>query len=156
MLTYLWTAGDDWAELPVDPTVIARRLGIRVVEADIEDVAGGLVKQPGRDPAIVLNRDDRPNRQRVVCAHELGHYVLRKDDLTEYYYDDLRDEVLASPEPDDEERYANEFAVALVIPEAELRRAVKQGMPEVVLAWRFDVAREAMQYRLAGLGMTID
>jgi Zn-dependent peptidase ImmA (M78 family) len=152
MLTWLWTRGYDHAPLPVDPVTIARRLGIRVVFVDLEsDVADVLVKDPGLDPRIGLNRQDTPSRQRFACAHALGHYTLHKDDPDSYEYVDERE--FLGPDATGEEVYANEFAAALVIPELDVRLLARDFRSEVLLAWRFDVAREAMHRRLEGLGL---
>jgi hypothetical protein len=153
VLRALWTRGDDEVPLPVDPVVIAWRLGIHTVVTDeiADDLAGSLVKEPDEDPVIVLSERDRPNRQRFVCAHELGHFTGRRGDVGAYRYDDRRGSLFASGDP--EEAYANEFAATLLMPADEVRTLVRRLPTEVELAWRFDVSREAMRLRLAQLGL---
>jgi Zn-dependent peptidase ImmA (M78 family) len=64
---------------------IARGLGIDVLDAQLDvSVSGALVKERDQDPSIVLNWIDHPNRKRFTCAHEIGHFVRRKDQPDEY------------------------------------------------------------------------
>jgi len=137
--------------IPVDPAKVAHRLGIKVFEAELEsDLSGALVKELAEDPAILLNTHDSVNRQRFTCAHELGHYVRRSADLDQYEYVDKRD-ALAAAGTDPEEIFANSFAAALLMPEAEVRAWAKRGYDEIELASKFGVSREAMHNRLNAL-----
>ncbi len=145
--------------LPVDPIRIARQLGIDVYTNRLDsNVAAVLAKEPGQDPVIVLNGSDSRNRQRFSCAHELGHYVRRTNqaafdpagfDTNDYEYTDYRSN-LSSTGEDADEVYANGFAAALLMPEAEVRKRFKDSSP-IDLAVVFDVSQEAMQIRLNAL-----
>lgn len=139
--------------IPVDPVRIARALGITVIKSQLsKDTSGALMKEVGQDPVIVLNRDDHPNRQRFTCAHELGHFVQRSDMPEKYAYIDKRNS-MSSTGKSPEERYANAFASALLMPARHVRRLEKQGLRgDLQLALQFDVSREAMAYRLKKLG----
>lgn len=153
ILRTLWVRDDDETPLPVDPVRIARALGIAVRVPALDDgVAAVLAKDPGEDPVILLDDGDSTNRKRYACAHALGHFVRRKADPDAYEYVDRRD-AMASPGDDTEELYANAFADALLMPAADLRRVARSLRHEVELAWRFDVSREAMHYRLLRLGL---
>jgi Zn-dependent peptidase ImmA (M78 family) len=137
--------------IPVDPVAIARTAGLSVLEAHLdENTLGALVKQPGRDPTILLNEADSENRRRFTCAHELGHFVRRSEEADEYTRVDLRNSLSARGE-DPEEVYANEFAACLLMPEDEVRSFVETGMGDLEMAIRFKVSREAMQFRLKNL-----
>lgn len=139
--------------VPVDPVQIARRLGIDVLDARLDpDVSGALVKERGQDPTIVLNWQDSPNRKRFSCAHEIGHFVRRSDQPDEYEYVDLRD-AFSGTGQDPEEVYANTFAACLLMPDREVRRLHRKRFSDLAMAVRFDVSREAMQYRLKNLGL---
>jgi Zn-dependent peptidase ImmA (M78 family) len=140
--------------LPVDPVTIARTAGLRVVDAELdENTMGALVKRPGQDPTIVINESDGKNRRRFTCAHELGHYVRRSEDLEEYSTVDLRSG-LSAEGIDDDEIYANEFAASLLMPEREVERMVEEGASDLEMTLRFAVSREAIQFRLKNLGIT--
>jgi Zn-dependent peptidase ImmA (M78 family) len=136
---------------PVDPVRIARVLGVNVVDADLAgDVAGAIVKELGKDPVILVNRNDRPQRKRFTVAHEIGHFVKRGDEPFEYV--DRRD-TLSTLGSNPEEIYANSFAANLLMPEAEVKRLDNEKMTDIEMALRFGVSREAMNIRLNNLGM---
>jgi hypothetical protein len=64
------------ASIPIDPVHIARDLGFEVYTADVEhDIAGMLVKEAGRAPAIYVNHFDSSSRQR-------GSHVLTNLGIT--------------------------------------------------------------------------
>ena len=124
-----------------------------VLNADLGDnVQGALIKEQGRDPQIVLNESDSTNRRRFTCAHEIGHFVRRGEALEEYEYIDFRD-TASSTGHDPEERYANQFAASLLMPEEIARQFDRDGLSEVEMAVRFGVSREAMHYRLQALNI---
>jgi Zn-dependent peptidase ImmA (M78 family) len=147
-----------WAEIcegefiPVDPIEISHNLGIDVFVAQLEsDVSGAIVIEPGRDPRILLNRDDHPNRVRFTCAHELGHYVNNSDDpVANYRRTDLRGP-LASTGQDQDEIFANQFAACLLMPEWEVRERFQNGASVAELAFQFRVSGDAMSWRLKNL-----
>lgn len=139
--------------IPVDPVAIARTAGLRVLDAPLDsDTMGALIKQPGRDPTILLNESDSPNRRRFTCAHEIGHFVRRSEEADEYSTIDLRNG-LSETGKDPEEIYANEFAACLLMPEDDVRIMHATGLSDLEMAIRFRVSREAMQYRLKNLGL---
>jgi Zn-dependent peptidase ImmA (M78 family) len=139
------------ARIPVDPIAIARATGLRVVDASLaENVLGALVKKPGQEPTILLNDNDPENRRRFTCAHELGHFVRRDKEPDEYETIDFRGPLSATGN-DAEEIYANEFAACLLMPEADVRRMTAAGLSDLDMALRFQVSREALQFRLANI-----
>jgi Zn-dependent peptidase ImmA (M78 family) len=140
--------------IPVDPVAIARAAGLRVLEAELDEkTLGALVKNPGQDPAILLNQGDSENRRRFTCAHELGHFVRRSEEEEEYSTVDLRNPI-SSTGTDPEEIYANEFAASLLMPEDEVKGFVEAGMDDLEMAIRFKVSREAVQHRRANLELS--
>ena len=92
-----------------------------------------------------MDRDQPSARFRFSCAHEIGHYVLRKADLTpENAFVDKRsdrDRGLS------DEVYANEFAGSLLMPKGALIAAVAAGEDNYDLARRFSVSLVAVTYR---------
>ena len=135
-------------KVPVDPIAIARRLGIDVFASMLDrEVAGIIVKEHGGTPSIHLNLNDALVRQRFTCGHEIGHY-MRHEDTNDYGYVDYRD-TLSSRGTDPEERWANGFAAALLMPKEVVDRWRRQG-PEY-LARHLNVSLEAMRNRLANL-----
>jgi hypothetical protein len=63
-----------WGErVPVDPVQIAHRLGMKVVDAVLDQsIPVALVKEVGMDPVIMLNAKDNVNRKRFSCAYAIG------------------------------------------------------------------------------------
>jgi Zn-dependent peptidase ImmA (M78 family) len=141
-----------WGDsVPVDPARVARKMGILVKDAYLDpDVAGAIQKQAGGDVRIYLNAADHPNRQRFTCAHEIGHYVMHDDGDFEYI--DYRDET-ASLGVSADERFANAFAAALLMPEKEVRRlqALETGTTD--MASIFGVSEAALVNRLKNLNL---
>lgn len=148
LLQATWNGG-----VPIDPVAIARSAGLRVLEAELdENTLGALVKQPGRDPTILLNEADSKNRRRFTCAHELGHFVRRAEEADEYTRVDLRSPLSATGK-NPEEIYANEFAACLLMPEDDVKSLHSAGISDLEMAIRFKVSREAMQFRLKNLDL---
>ena len=155
ILTAVWTEGSDDVRLPVDPFYIAEALGIAVFVVGLDEgVSGMLRKRAGLDPEIYLQRSDSRNRQRFTCAHELGHYVKRTnagDDDWEYIEHRA---LLASQGSDPDEIYANKFAASLLMPREAVTRLSEQLGTATALAYEFGVSPDAMNYRLANLGLS--
>lgn len=139
--------------LPIDPVRMAKSLGVEVLDVYLqEQVSGALVKKPGQDPSILLNAKDSKNRKRFTCAHELGHYVRRAEEPTQYEYVDYRDQN-SSTGTDEEERFANKFAANLLMPKWIVETFHEQGLAPFRMAKQFGVSPESMQYRLENLGL---
>ncbi len=153
ILRTYWAKEDGAITVPVDPIAIARKLDMAVYTADlVKDVSGMLFMKPGRDPEIFLSRTDNYKRQRFTCAHELGHWAKHVADGVESdHVVDYRGS-LASTGKDPIERYANQFAAALLMPENEVRRLQGRGYGPVALADALRVSPEAASYRIESLG----
>ena len=147
LLARVWA--DDYGRiaLPVDPVWIARQLGMEVYVSALDpDVSALIYAAPGSQTSIYLNKDEPRVRQRFSCSHEIGHYVRRTaSGAASFGFVDHRDHI-SSLGLDPEERWANQFAAALLMP-ADLVRASPQRDP-VDLARTFAVSRRAMEIRL--------
>lgn len=140
--------------LPVDPVGMASGLGVKVLDASLnEDVSGAIVKKKGSDPSILLNSTDSRNRKRFTCAHELGHFIRRTSEPDQYEYVDYRDQ-RSSTGTVEEERFANSFAASLLMPDFLVKALHEQSLPDFRMAKKFGVSLEAMQYRLENLGLS--
>lgn len=156
ILKTVWAPDSDGApiRLPVDPFVIAQKLGIKAYAAGLDEgISGMLVKRAGEDPEIYVHASDSPNRRRFTCAHELGHYYKRSatGDI-EWEYVEHRD-LLTSAGNDPEEIYANKFAASLLMPREEVERRCEEGHGLPTLAFEFGVSEDAMRFRLVNLGL---
>lgn len=140
--------------LPIDPVAVAAALGLKVSSRSLGDeFSGALVKQAGQDAVIFFNGDEARNRQRFTVAHQLGHFMrCQEGALDSFGYVDFRRAPLFG-ELGDEERYANAFAAALLMPAEAIRGLRRCGLGETGMLMCFAVPREALRYRRAALGL---
>lgn len=147
ILANVWPEG----RLPVDPVIVARRLGLSVFSAQLGDDVWGMLVGSGSGCDIYLDRDQPHNRYRFSCAHEIGHFVDRggKDLPPGQAFVDKRSDAGAGRS---DEVYANEFAASLLMPEPEFRRWAR-AENELALAQRFEVSLDTARYRYRLLGI---
>jgi Zn-dependent peptidase ImmA (M78 family) len=147
---------------PVDVDFVARARNLQVERVDFgADCAGVLVRKDGR-AAIGVNWTDPPVRQRFTVAHEIGHYELHNGETyvdSGSYVVQYRDASSGSGTKN-EEREANQFAAALLMPATWVRRAYLDEPFDLAvddslrrLAEKFQVSTQAMSYRLGYLGL---
>lgn len=125
--------GIDGHEVNVQRIAEAHGALVRYVSSD-DDVSGMLHRDQGGRPVIGINAAHHRNRQRFTLAHELGHLLLHTGDIsldTPRTAVRMRDERCATG-TDVEEIQANRFAAALLMPEAFLRRDLRD--PRLVRA----------------------
>jgi Zn-dependent peptidase ImmA (M78 family) len=146
--------------LPVPLEQIARREGIKIELAPLDDELSGMSFIKNGVAVIVLNLNHHPNRRRFTLAHEIGHHILHKLYLTNNVHVDkivLNRDVVSSQGLDIKEMEANAFAAELLMPESELRRyhTVDLNDDEFLyeLAKKLKVSVTALVYRLINLGM---
>jgi Zn-dependent peptidase ImmA (M78 family) len=86
-------------------TLLVEKAGALVVHSPLggASISGVTFAVPGMPPLIVLNSDQPADRMRFSLAHELGHMVMHR-----------------FPSPNMEQE-ANAFAVALLMPVADIR-----------------------------------
>ena len=148
-------------QLPVDVEQVANHLRIRVEYTNLdEDCSGLLVNRDGNATVIGVNWDHHPNRQRFTIAHELGHFALKHEGGTfvdKGTYARFRDKDSYSGKIT-EEREANQFAAALLMPARLLKkefadRLLDPGDQAALeeLVNNFQVSPQAMMFRLQNL-----
>ena len=152
--------------LPVNIEKIIQKLGLLYKEHDLgANVSGVLFIENGQG-IIGFNSGESNVRKRFTLAHELGHFILHRFDK-ELFVDQkkfkvmFRDEMSSTGEIK-QEREANAFAAALLMPKSLLIREI-QKLPfdladedeDVVskLAQKFEVSTQAMAFRMANLGL---
>ena len=141
-----------WKEwiFPVDPVVIAQKIGISVKQADLpSEISGALIRRKGQDPTIFIDRRDSMSRRRFTCAHEIGHFYDRFGD-EEIEHIDLRNQDSGAG-TDSREVFANQFAANLLMPESEVQRL--QDWPLFMLMEYFGVSDQSLQFRLKNLNI---
>lgn len=141
---------------PVVPVFeIAEQMGYAI---RFFDPAGKLSRVAGmtepEKKIIWVNRNDPAYRQSFTVAHELGHICLNHDPRKYGVYENvhLRE---ANTEMTTEEKEANAFAAALLMPPNLLRETMRQyrltDAHAEILAGIFGVSSEAMRYQLKNM-----
>lgn len=133
--------------MPLDVFGLAAALGLQVISRPLEQNTSGYLKREGGAWLLGVNSLHHPNRQRFTIAHEIGHYMLHRD------HGSFEDGLLFRQQSqyNQQEREANLFASLLLMPEAEIRQALKfHDVPTI--ANMFGVSQQATQYRIDNLG----
>lgn len=142
----------DQFDIPVAPTRIANRLGLRV-EALAFEAEGALDEGCPDGPRILVRRTDRStksnrHRRKFTVAHELGHFILRRE-LRPLVHPDV-----FSDDNDAEERLCDRFAAELLMPmDAILPQLLQHATSPTQLlriARNYDVSVQALVSRVAG------
>ena len=155
---------------PVPVDELAGALGISIhYEVLGSDVSALLVIKSGKSH-IAVNSAHHVNRQRFSIAHEIGHFHLHHgaDDASDRLFVDTkfafyqpsqrvdgltvyaRSESSSNPE---EERQANEFAAALLMPKELIVKYVQEN--QLDLTDEFALAQLAQAFRVSEQAMTI-
>lgn len=135
--------------IPVDPIVIAQRMGATVYSSKSIDYTGEFFFHEGA-PTIVYKPSGNTRRDRFTVAHELGHFALGHDNA---HRDTLASFNTTNFDP--AERNANRFAAELLMPEKVVWFAIQSTDLSTVeeLCDYFDVSGMAMRIRLQNLGI---
>ena len=96
------------------PYEIANYLKIYVMQHDLHHEINGYYKYDRRNQYIVINNNLDEYKQKVVCAHELGHAILHRHVNTPF----MRNNTFLSVSKVECE--ANRFAAELLIPDESL------------------------------------
>lgn len=165
--TLLQAAGVD--SVPVDVEAVARYLNAQVHHQPLEDDVSGVLAIKGTAKHIIVNSLHHANRKRFTIAHEIGHLQLHHDDGDRLFIDKQMTiyqrvgSTAAYTSPNstttpEEEREANRFASAMLMPAEHLRRIAKEVdlFDEVdvsKIAALFEVSEQAMSIRLQQLNL---
>lgn len=147
--------------LPINPEKIAVMLGLEIKKGDLGKGASGLLAIRKGIGTIGIQHDDPLVRQRFSAAHELGHYLLHRGSsslfIDKEYKVMYRDQASATGTVK-QEREANAFAAALLMPQTFLKRdfedldfSDEQAIQK--LAKRYQVSELAMTYRITNLNL---
>jgi Zn-dependent peptidase ImmA (M78 family) len=149
------------SSIPVDVEAVARHLGAKVIYKDtFDDDLCGMLYREGSDIIIGVNKSHFPYRQRFTIAHEIGHLVMHSHIINQVHVDrkfteQLKRDKRASLGLDRIEIEANRFAAELLMPTAELLKAVDDRMDIenglTQLADEYEVSVQAMTIKLARL-----
>lgn len=155
----------------VDVVAVAEALGARVHAQPLDDDVSGVLIIQQDERHILVNDTQAPTRQRFSIAHEIGHLVLHDTRANRLFVDGrLRlyqrvgqpsSEAYQKPDSQttpDEEREANHFAAALLMPEPTVRayafrRPILDEEAVQEMADVFGVSVQAMSIRLQRLNI---
>ncbi|MFD0940187.1 ImmA/IrrE family metallo-endopeptidase [Pedobacter boryungensis] len=166
-LTFQMVTNAKITQAPVDVDVIAKYCGVSVEKTDLgQDVTGLLIAQ-GDDAVIAYSANQGEQRRRFTIAHELGHFVLHRDEGTDTVFVDkdfivkYRSNKLYSDLELRQEQEANAFAASLLMPREfifeEISKDRVRNLPEAELiselAKTFNVSVPAMTFRLSNLNI---
>lgn len=149
----------DIDQVPVPIVSIAKKLGFRVYQQDMEDEMSGYIavskkweEKFGTDKLVIVNAEHSMGHKRFTIAHELCHYLLDYKNRNKPYYDAYYSYLKNEPR----EKRANQFAASLLMPELqfidEFNIAKKTNCNVIaVLADKFGVSAKAIETRMEEL-----
>lgn len=148
---------DGKVTLPINIEEITRHLGIEYKRVFLDEgVDGFLVKDKPNVPFKAgVNAASHIHRARFTIAHEIGHYIHKYQNLSD---DEVAEKIeyrneLSSKGTDDEEKWANHFAAALLMPATIVYEFWAKGLTIEEIARLFDVSTKALKHRLDNLGL---
>ncbi len=138
--------------VPVKVGALAKELGLKVVVAALPMNISGLI-EPDADEGrfiVKVNRFEPKERQRFTIAHEIAHFLLHRDRISNGVVDSVlyRSKLTSKAEAE-----ANRLAADILMPRKQIQNAVAKGLvssgPRQVdeLAQLFDVSKQAMDIR---------
>lgn len=150
---------------PVNVETICQNHDITLESIAAEDnLSGFFLVNDNNKKIIGYNKNHSPNRIRFTIAHELGHFQLHYQNDQKFFIDNgsskfFRNDV-SSLGTLRQEREANAFAAALLMPtillEKEIKKlSLKKNNEEMIfkLSGIFNVSEESMKFRLVNLGV---
>ena len=148
---------------PVPVERIAKGLDAQLRFSPLDDELSGMVYVKDGTPIIGVNALHHPNRQRFTLAHEVGHLVLHRAEITKQIHVDKGFQMLmrnaaSAVGIDEMEIEANFFAAVLLMPEQFLARSLHGQSFDIddesavsTLAKEYKVSTAAMRFRLGNL-----
>lgn len=140
----------------IDIVKIANRLGLNVYTKVLED-SSGYIKIENSENNIYVNELESNNRKRFTIAHEIGHFLLHRNLITQEKGTVLY-RTCSGVNRDMLEIQANRCAAALLMPKTLVIQYFEgltcpsfQRIP--ILAEQFKVSIDAMYTRLSTLGV---
>lgn len=135
------------ARLPVPIEEIIRTFDIDVEIYDLPDSISGVYCEVCGHPVIGVNSNHHTTRQRFTVAHELYHF------LAESCEEQIATMLTTCEGVEQNERNANRFAAALLMPQRPVHGLYEKGMCLRHMAETFEVSEQAMLVRLRDLGI---
>ncbi|QTV06746.1 ImmA/IrrE family metallo-endopeptidase [Faecalibacter bovis] len=150
-------------EAPVIIDDIISHFNIQKKEYAFEDdISGVLIIDKSKDKfTIGINKQGTDQRKNFTIAHELGHFVLHNNDMSNTFVDNIFFRKKADGYTSKEEKIekeANYFAANILMPEHLVKKEIAnlendwfEDDAVAELAKKFNVSSSAMMYRLINL-----
>jgi Zn-dependent peptidase ImmA (M78 family) len=145
---------------PVPVEKIAKGEGAQVRFSPLDTELSGMVFIKDGVPIIGVNSLHHPNRQRFTIAHELGHLIMHREEITKAVHVDKDFPVLmrdpkAATGLDRVEIQANQFASALLMPQLLIEPLLNSALSDIdsdlpieEFAKKLRVSKQALEYRI--------
>lgn len=135
---------------PVNIVGLARGLGVNVRQADLGENSGEIFRDLVGGGfswySIVVNSAHPKVRKRFTVAHELGHFLLHRNRISNRLVDD---KMYRSGLGNTKEAEANKLAAELLMPGRLIQQLRAEGIKNVEdLALRLEVSLEAMKNKI--------
>jgi len=149
-------------DLPINIDILVKKLRIDLVNYTFDDDISGVLVLNESQPTIGVNQGHSEVRRRFTIAHELGHFILHKDQGTMFMDKILfrKNSEKYSSKDEKLEKEANYFAANVLMPENAVRDLFSESIIDFyddedirTLASKFKVSSSAMTYRLINLGL---
>jgi len=146
--------------IPVDPVILANKLGIKVSNAVFSDASlSGMIAKRGASTTLLVNDNDSINRKRFTIAHELGHLLLHLHTGNDGEFVDSEVDFFRTESSDGvkiHEVEANQFAAALLMDADLVKKYWNEFKNLETLCEIFQVSESAMGIRLSSLGVDVN
>lgn len=146
----------------VEVEKIASALGIDIIEGEFRAEDGkkisGLIKMSGKNgrPVIAINAKEPTQRKRFTIAHEIGHFILHRNEQMhidqDFEFAAFRDSS-SSKATSLKEIQANQFAAELLMPSDEVQEIIKSNFPQKKITEIIDEISNT--YNVSALAATI-
>lgn len=134
---------------PINPFLICEQLEIKIKSDRPLEKDGYLICQNGKKVILVNGNISNCHRQKFIVAHELGHFLLHRNQL--YSCDYISATTNHNVNTLAQEKEANEFASELLIPHKELikymptRSILRSDILKIANEFDVSVTHAAMQ-----------
>lgn len=110
-------------EFPVKVGTLAKELGVDVKISTLTAGISGEIRLVDNVVVIKVNRHDVKERQRFTIAHEIAHFLLHKDKISDGIVDDI---LYRSRLSDELEQQANRLAADIIMPWALIKKSLEK------------------------------
>lgn len=140
---------------PIDIKDLINNYGLKLKFARFpEEISGVCGFLDINEEAIYVNADNSLKRQNFTIAHELGHWLLHREEINKspQSYKVLRRQPIGG-EKDYRETEANTFAANLLVPTNMLKICKKASFSPEMMSDLFSVSSDVIGYRLKNEGL---